>query len=217
MIGFVGAALVLGLSSGLSPGPLSALVIAQTIKYGAKEGIKVSVTPLVTDIPIICIAVFLLSSFAYVHNVLGWISIAGGSFLIYLAWETFRATPPEMNAAGRQVQSLGKGIAVNALNPHPYLFWITVGAPIIIKAYQESLAAAAAFILCFLFSLVGTKVFITVVVDRTKTGSGRKSVSIHHADPGISSLCFRAFSYQGRARSLKGDRQISLKAYLPAG
>lgn len=168
MIGFVGAALVLGVSSGLSPGPLSTLVIAQTIKYGAKEGIKVSVAPLITDIPIICIAVFLLSSFAYVHNVLGWISIAGGSFLIYLAWETFRATPPGMNAAGRQIRSLGKGVAVNALNPHPYLFWITVGAPMIIKAYQESLTAAAAFIFCFLFSLVGTKVFITVVVDRTK-------------------------------------------------
>lgn len=168
MIGIVSAALVLGLSSGLSPGPLSTLVIAQTIKHGAKEGIKVSVAPLITDIPIICIAVFFLSSFAYVHNVLGWISIAGGSFLIYLAWETFRATLPGMNAAGRQVQSLGKGVAVNALNPHPYLFWITVGAPMIIKAYQESLAAAATFIFCFLFSLVGTKVFITVAVDRTK-------------------------------------------------
>lgn len=168
MITFVSAAVVFGLSSGFSPGPLLALVIAQTIRHGVKEGIKVSAAPLITDVPIIAMAVFLLSGFAHVHTVLGWISIAGGLFVIYLAWETVRAAQPRADMGNRQVQSLGRGVAVNALSPHPYLFWITVGAPIVIRAREQSLTAAAVFILCFLFSLVGAKVLVAVLVGRTK-------------------------------------------------
>ncbi len=174
MIAYLTVAVVLGLSSGFSPGPLLALVIAQTMMYGAKEGIKVSLAPLVTDIPIIAAAIFLVSSFSHIHGVLGWISIAGGLFLVYLAQETFRATEPRVDVSARQVRSLGKGAAVNALSPHPYLFWIAVGAPMVIRAREEGIGAAAAFILCFLFSLIGAKVFVALLVDRTKrvlTGS----------------------------------------------
>ena len=94
MIPFLGAAAVLGLSAGFSPGPLLALVIAQTLRYGTREGIKVSIAPLVTDAPIIAISVFLISRLAKIHSVLGLISIVGGIFVIYLAWETIPRKSP---------------------------------------------------------------------------------------------------------------------------
>jgi hypothetical protein len=46
----------LGLSCGLAPGPLLALVVAQTLRHGLREGCKMALTPLVTDAPIIIIA-----------------------------------------------------------------------------------------------------------------------------------------------------------------
>ncbi len=168
MITFVTAAVVFGLSAGFSPGPLLTLVIAQTLGHGVREGVKVALAPLITDIPIICLAVFLLSFLAHVHSVLGWISVAGGLFVIYLAWGTLRARGPGANVTDGQARSLGKGIAVNALNPHPYIFWITVGSPIILKARQESLAAALAFVLCFFACLVGSKILVAVVVGKTR-------------------------------------------------
>lgn len=168
MITFVSTALVFGLSSGFSPGPLLALVIAQTMKHGVGEGVKVAAAPLVTDAPIIAAAIFLVSSFAHVHAVLGWISVAGGLFVIYLAWETIRAPQPRVEAGGGQARSLGRGVAVNALSPHPYLFWITVGAPIVLKAHEESLLAAIMFILCFFFSLIGAKVLVAFLAGRAK-------------------------------------------------
>jgi threonine/homoserine/homoserine lactone efflux protein len=36
------AGIVLGLSAGFSPGPLTAFVISQALRYGVKEGLKVS-------------------------------------------------------------------------------------------------------------------------------------------------------------------------------
>ncbi|HOD75599.1 MAG TPA: LysE family translocator [Syntrophorhabdaceae bacterium] len=168
MIPFVTAAVVLGLSSGFSPGPLLTLVIAQTVTHGVKEGIKVALAPLITDAVIITVAVSVLSRFAHIHTVLGWISICGGLFVIYLAWETFRAPEPRVDLAPKQARSLGRGIAVNALNPHPYIFWIAVGAPMMVRAREDSLVSAVAFVLCFFVSLVGAKVLVAVLVGRTK-------------------------------------------------
>ncbi|MEN6617670.1 MAG: LysE family transporter [Syntrophorhabdus sp.] len=168
MIGYIGIALILGLSSGFAPGPLLALVIAQTLRYGIKEGLNLAFAPLITDAPIIIICIFLVSRFAHIHIVLGSISLAGGLFVLYLAWETFTAKQPLVNVSGPRVRSLGKGITVNALSPHPYLFWITVGAPTAVKAYETNLAASVAFIISFVFFLVSSKVLVAFLVGRTK-------------------------------------------------
>ena len=43
--------LALGTSSGLSPGPLLTLTIAQSMRYGYREGIKIAAAPIITDLP----------------------------------------------------------------------------------------------------------------------------------------------------------------------
>ena len=168
MTSLIGAAVVLGLSAGISPGPLLALVISQTMRYGTREGIKVAIAPLVTDAPIIAVSVFLVARFADIRGLLGLISIAGGLFVIYLAWETLSAKQPSADMAQGQAESLGRGIIVNALSPHPYIFWITVGSPMIIRAYRESPLHAVLFILAFLACLIGAKVLVAYLVGRTK-------------------------------------------------
>ena len=73
--------IVLGLSAGLSPGPLLALVIAQTLKHGVGEGMKVALAPLITDLPIVLAATFLLKQLSNTQSVLGFISLIGGLFV----------------------------------------------------------------------------------------------------------------------------------------
>ena len=53
---FIG--LLLGLSSGISPGPLLTLVIAETLRYGLGAGIRVAITPFITDLPIILLTLW---------------------------------------------------------------------------------------------------------------------------------------------------------------
>jgi threonine/homoserine/homoserine lactone efflux protein len=71
----------LGLFCGLAPGPLLALVLAQTLRPGPCEGCKIAIEPLVTDTPAIVLALLLASKMAQLRSLLGIVSIAGGSIL----------------------------------------------------------------------------------------------------------------------------------------
>ena len=51
---------LLGLSAGLSPGPLLTLVVSETFRHDFKAGIKVAISPLITDLPIILLTVIIL-------------------------------------------------------------------------------------------------------------------------------------------------------------
>jgi threonine/homoserine/homoserine lactone efflux protein len=53
--------IVLGLAAGFSPGPLTVLVISETLRHGLRAGVKVSLAPVLTDLPIIALAVLLLA------------------------------------------------------------------------------------------------------------------------------------------------------------
>lgn len=168
MIAFLSVGLLLGLSAGFSPGPLLALVISQTVQHGIREGIKVALAPLITDLPIIVIATVVLACLADSRVALGLISLAGGLFVLYLAYESLRTTRLETSAAEVAPRSLRKGAIVNALNPQPYLFWLTVGVPTMLKARRESLAAAAGFVVGFYVCLIGAKVLAAWLAGRSR-------------------------------------------------
>ena len=51
----------LGLSAGISPGPLLTLVISESLKHGPGGGIKVALSPLITDLPIILASLLILA------------------------------------------------------------------------------------------------------------------------------------------------------------
>lgn len=161
---FVMATLV-GLAAGLSPGPLLALVIAQTVRYGPREGARVAFAPLITDVPIVLVALFTLDSARRYGIVLDLISLSGGAYVLYLAWQTVRAagvrvaivddTPPH---------SLRKGILVNALSPHPYLFWFSAGAYMWATAAKRGLIFGVMLIMVFEAGLVGSKIAVANLV-----------------------------------------------------
>jgi threonine/homoserine/homoserine lactone efflux protein len=168
MVTLLSAAAVYGLSAGFLPGPLLALVVSQTLRYGTREGAKAAMAPLITDLPIILVSVLVMRSLSESRTALGFISMAGGLFVIYLACECFRTTRLDMDGSKVGPQSLGRGAVVNALNPHPYLFWLTVGGPSVIRAWAESPLWAVAFVAVFTRCIVGSKVLIAAVVGRSK-------------------------------------------------
>lgn len=159
---------LLGLSAGLAPGPLLTLVITETLQQDIKAGIKVAVAPLITDLPIIIVSLFVLTKFANSDVALGVVSIAGALFVAHIAYETFVHKSVAVNLDDTKSQSLINGILANALSPHPYLFWITVGAPIMTKAMKTSGLTVAVFLLGFYFFLIGSKVSLALVVGKSK-------------------------------------------------
>jgi len=160
--------LVLGLSAGLAPGPLLAFVISQTLKYNVKEGLKVALAPLITDLPIILVTLFLLTKLSNFKMALGMISFLGGAFILYLSYESVQTKPLAVTDQETKAHSLKKGALVNALNPHPYLFWFSVGAPTMLKAQAESNLGAVAFVTSFYICLVGSKICLALVVGKSR-------------------------------------------------
>lgn len=169
MFAFLLAGISFGLSAGFAPGPLFAMVISQTLRYGLKEGIKAALAPLVTDLPLIAVTLLVLANLYAFKPLLGLVSIAGGLFLLYLAYEnmTAVAAAPETDAPEKP-DSLLKGAVVNLLSPHPFLFWLTVGSPTILSAYAQGIAPAAAFLISFYVCLVGAKIVLAVLVNRSR-------------------------------------------------
>jgi threonine/homoserine/homoserine lactone efflux protein len=159
---------VFGLTAGISPGPLLTLVISETLRHNKTEGVKIAVAPLITDIPIVLLTIFILSKMASSDIVLGLISILGGIFIAYLGYDSIRSKGIEIDVQNLKPKSIRKGIIVNILSPHPYIFWLMVGAPITVKAYQASPVAAFVFIIAFYVMLIGSKISIALIVDKSR-------------------------------------------------
>ncbi len=162
-------AILFGLSAGFSPGPLQTLVIRHTLQFSVKEGFKIALSPLITDLPIILIAFIILSQLKQVELIFGIISLLGSGFVLYLAYESFTTSTGGAAMITDQPKSLCKGVIINALNPHPYIFWLTVGAPLLIVVKQANVYFPFIFLLCFYSMLVGSKIFLALVTGEFST------------------------------------------------
>lgn len=157
-----------GLSAGISPGPLLALVISETLKHNKKEGFKIAVAPLITDLPIIFTTYLLFSRFSQYHLILAIISFLGGFYFAYLGIETIHTEPQEQEISPGKINTLRKGIIANFLNPNPYIFWFTAGIPTAFKALNVSIASAILYFLLFYLMLTGSKVCVAILVEKSR-------------------------------------------------
>lgn len=162
-------AAVVGLAAGLSPGPLLALVLVQTMRFGPREGVRVAFAPLITDVPIVVVAVLTMDWATRYNVILDLISLGGGAYVLYLARETMRSAGTRLEAAGDVLpHSLRRGALVNALSPHPYLFWFTAGAYMFTTAAEKGPAVTITVIALFYVSLIGSKIAVANLVGHSR-------------------------------------------------
>jgi len=158
-----------GLTAGISPGPLLTLVITETLKHNKKEGIKIAIAPLITDLPIIIATTFIFSKLSQFNIILGLISFLGAAFFTWLGYETMKTKGLYYEVQQLKPESLKKGITANILNPHPYIFWLTVGIPTAFKAYEINLITVILYFLLFYVLLIGSKITVALLVEKSKT------------------------------------------------
>jgi len=175
MIQYFTMGVLLGFSAGLTPGPLLTLVVSETLSYNIRAGIKVAVAPLITDLPIIIVAVLILSRLSGSQGILGAISLMGGVLVLTMGIHGMKTKGLALDIPKAAPKSLTKGILVNALSPHPYIFWLSVGGPTMVKAGDRHILAPAAFLLGFYLLMVGSKMVLAVLAGKSKavlTGRG---------------------------------------------
>jgi threonine/homoserine/homoserine lactone efflux protein len=165
---FLAMGAFLGLSAGISPGPLLAVTISESLQHGKWEGIKVALSPLITDLPIVLCVLFVLSHLANFNFVIGLIAFLGASYLIYSGVESLKIKPGSFELNTGKRDALKRGVIVNFGNPHPYVFWLSIGGPIIIKSLNVHIWATILFIFGFYSLLVGSKVAVALIVERSR-------------------------------------------------
>jgi threonine/homoserine/homoserine lactone efflux protein len=166
---FLVSGIIFGLASGMSPGPLLALVFSETIKYGKKEGIKIAISPLITDLPIVLLALLALSNLVKYNFIIGIISLFGAYYLIHLGVENLTAKIDKLEVKLEKKDALKRGVIANFLNPHPYLFWLSIGGEMIFKSMEVHISATVLFILGFYSFLIGSKIGIASVVEKSRS------------------------------------------------
>jgi len=131
--------LLLGVYAALSPGPFQFFLISQTLRTGWKRTLPAAVAPLLSDAPAVTLSLLALSQLP------GWflngLRVGGGLFILYMAYGAvleFRrlADAPTAPPAGNQ--PLARAFVMNFLNPNVYIFWTTIGAPIVLDGWKQS-------------------------------------------------------------------------------
>lgn len=156
MLLFLIQGLSLGFSAAVSPGPFLAFLLSQTLAGGWRRAIPITFAPLVTDGPIIALVLLVLTQTPdwFVRA----LQVAGGLLLLYLAkgaFDIFRNWQGVGTVdASATKNSFLKGVAMNAINPNPYIFWSTVGGPTLLQGWAQSPAYVVAFLVTFYVAII---------------------------------------------------------------
>lgn len=158
MYPFLLSGLALGLPASAQPGPFQAYLLSQTMKNGWRRTLPAALAPLFSDGPIIILVVLILTQLPAWF--LRTVQVAGGAFILYLAWrawKTFRAGQFATSGEGEEAmqQSMGEAAVMNLLNPNPYLFWGVAAGPILVQAWRDSPTLGLSFLAGFYVALLG--------------------------------------------------------------
>ena len=169
---------VFGLVAGLTPGPLLVLVVRQTLCYGTREGLKVAGAPVLTDPLIIGLALVALNRVEDLDGVVGGACLLGSGFLTYLAYRSLTFAGFDHGHVVSLPRSIRNGMVVNLTNPHPYLFWWTVGVPIVWRAWAVSPVRVVGFLAGVYGCLVGSTMLVAWLVGRGKSVLDARSYEV---------------------------------------
>ncbi len=153
MIQYVVFGITYAFAAVVQPGPFQVFLLNQVLSKGWKKTLPAAFGPLISDVPVFIITLFLLNNFP--HKVISILQAAGGLFLLYLAfnsYKTWKYFNPEQSIELHSGQTtLMKAVIVNLLNPNPYIGWSLILGPIFLKGWHDDSGkryCSGGFILC---------------------------------------------------------------------
>lgn len=154
-----------GFAAAVQPGPFQTYLISQTLRNGWRQTLPAALAPVISDGPIILLTLVVLSHIPVWFQ--RFLYIAGGLFILYLAysafvaWRNFTETSVATHSVSRQ--SAIRAAMMNALSPGPYLYWSLVTGPILLAGWRQAPVNGIAFLASFYAAIVLSLVAIIVV------------------------------------------------------
>lgn len=151
------------------PGPFQAFLLSRVTVAGWKRTLPAALAPLISDGPIALLVLLLL------HNVArgfeSFLKGAGGIVLLYFAVRTFldwrRANQEVETPVPSAPRTLFHAVAVNIVNPGPYIGWSLILGPLVLEAWAQNPLHSMALIISFYIVMVGSLALFIVLLGTT--------------------------------------------------
>ena len=163
-------AFILGLFAGLAPGPYTTMVVGTALERGLKPALRLAFTPLVTDVGPVLVTALVLERLSWPALTL--LGLAGGVVIAMIGTRflTRHAGPVPREASAREAASsaplapkdtdqsarFGHVVLSSLLSPAPWLFWLVVGSPLLLRAWERSPTQGVLFLIVLFATNVGS-------------------------------------------------------------
>jgi len=164
-------AFILGLFAGLAPGPYTTMVVGTALERGMKPALKLAFTPLVTDVAPVLVTALVLERLSWPALTL--LGLAGGVVIAMIGTRFLTrhaGTPVPRDAAVGEAASVapaasndtdqsarfGHVVLSSLLSPAPWLFWLVVGSPLLLRAWERSPTQGVLFLFVLFATNVGS-------------------------------------------------------------
>lgn len=158
MLAYISQGLLLGMYAGATPGPFLAFLMAQSLRVGWRRTLPAAFAPLLSDSPAIILCLFILSQTPdwFISS----LRLIGGAVLLWMAYGTLKTArqtvQSDSNPTQGGSQSLIRATLMNLFNPNIYIFWSTIGAPIVLDGFKQSTWHGFSFIIAMYATLIPT-------------------------------------------------------------
>ena len=165
--------IILTASGALAPGPLFLVTITQGIKTGTKSGIIFSIAHTIIEFTLVVLLALGLLSVANQPTVRLAVGAAGGAALIIFGTMQIRNSLHKTNetnskrATNRNLFLIG--LALTGLNPYFIVWWLTIGANLILLSLQ--FAGLGGVVFMYLCHVWVDYAWLTLVAGFAKRGA----------------------------------------------
>lgn len=202
MLSYALMGIAFAFAAAAQPGQFQAYVVARAVASGWRRTLPAALAPLLSDVLVVTLVLSILTRVP--PSFLLALRVAGGIFLLYLAWGALREWRAP-RAAAEQVplpahRTLLEAAFVNVLNPNPYLAWTLVLGPLLLEAWHVSPSHGIALVAAFYLTIIVATAGIIVAA----SAAGSLGPGVARALVGISALALLAFAiYQLVTASLQ--------------
>ena len=141
LFSFVATVVVVTASGALAPGPLTFALLMQGSKEGARSGFSCAIGHMFVEFPLVLALAFGLLAAANQPVIKSAIGIVGGlglmGFGFLQIYGTVKTKPNREEGPKSKTlpaSSLALGLALTGLNPYFILWWLTIGAVLVVQA-----------------------------------------------------------------------------------
>jgi len=191
MLVYLTLGITLGFTATVQPGPFLTYIVSQTIKNGWRSTIPMAFAPILSDIPVAILILLILSQMP--AWLVSFLRLAGGFFLLYLAFGAFKTwrgfNEGQLSPENDTQHSVFNAVLVNWLNPAPYLGWSLILGPLFLQGWQEMPVHGMILLGGFYGTMVVSLAGIIVIFSATS----KLGLAINKAMIGLTAIALAGF------------------------